>query len=87
MGTPLVGLDAALQQTGRGHSLALAEQLWLAQQAQRLHATLCTALVALTDCQKLLHELDAEPEILAEVQLVLDTVHPVLLQAEGKPCP
>jgi len=75
-------LDAALSQQATGARLSDATILWLAQLAQRQYATLCTCRVALTDAQKLMQELDAEPEILVELQLVLDTVAQQCADAE-----
>jgi hypothetical protein len=75
-------LDAELAAQATGARLSDATILWVVQLAQRQHATLCTCRVALTDAQKLLQELDAEPEILAELQLVLDTI--TLVQGEAE---
>jgi hypothetical protein len=67
-------LDAQLDRQATGTRLDDATILWLVQLAQRQYATLCTCRATLLDAQKLFQELDAEPEILAELQLVIDTV-------------
>jgi hypothetical protein len=89
MSLPQRGLDAALTLVVSGPGLARPEQLWLAQQAQRLHAALCTVLVTLQDCETLLRELDAEPELLVDVAAIQATARAIMVDAEarGTPCP
>jgi len=75
-------IDVQLQQQATGSRLDDATILWVIQLAQRQYAALGTCRLALLDAQKLFQELDAEPEILAELQLVLDTIRIVQAGAE-----
>jgi len=81
---PPTGIDAALFSTAQGHLLGHNEQLWLAQQASKLHAAVCMARLTLQDCAKLLGALEAEPEALAELAKVLTILDTVAVEAEGR---
>lgn len=75
-------IDTQLNQHATGSRLDDATILWLVRLAQRQFATLSTCRVALHDAQRLLQELDAEPELLVELQLVIDTI--ALVQADAE---